>query len=216
MPGKLHYYQMGGQSHSIRALLHLANFQYEDYRIPFAEFANHKDNYPFGEVPCWEEDGIMLNQSNAILRVLGIRLGYFTEDPMIAYNIDSLIEYMGGMQQKMISYMLPNVKGGAALDPAAADKWCADFWDQALPLLEARLAGHGKTYIGGTDRVTIADLKSCQCLLSTVWNPTTPIPSSVIDMLNQKFTQYPNFNRWAQNMRQVLDSYINSTTHGPL
>ena len=42
MPGKLHYFDMGGRGEAIRALLFHANFQYEDYRLSFEQFAGVK------------------------------------------------------------------------------------------------------------------------------------------------------------------------------
>jgi len=42
MPGKLYYFDMGGKSEGIRAMLDHANFSYEDCRIDFAEFSQKK------------------------------------------------------------------------------------------------------------------------------------------------------------------------------
>ncbi len=33
-------------------------------------------------MPVWEEDGYKMVQSNSILRMLGIRYGYYTTDPI--------------------------------------------------------------------------------------------------------------------------------------
>jgi glutathione S-transferase len=41
--------------------------------------------FPLGGMPVWEEDGMVMPQSNAILRMLAIRLGYYSEDPMTCY-----------------------------------------------------------------------------------------------------------------------------------
>jgi len=63
-----------------------ANHPYTDTRKIFPdEWAAYKDQTPLGTVPIWVEDGFTICQNNAILRSLGIRLGYYTEDPMIAY-----------------------------------------------------------------------------------------------------------------------------------
>ena len=40
---------------------------------------------PLGSMPVWEEDGFIMCQSNSILRVLGIRLGYYADDPMTCW-----------------------------------------------------------------------------------------------------------------------------------
>ena len=45
-------------------------------------------------VPMWvDEEGFAMNGANAILRTLGIRCGYYTDDPMTAWAIDSLVDF---------------------------------------------------------------------------------------------------------------------------
>lgn len=61
--------------------------------------------FPLGSVPIWVEDGFKLTQSNAILRTLAIRLGYYCEDPLIAWNIDSLLDYINDMTAKKALYV---------------------------------------------------------------------------------------------------------------
>ena len=83
MPGKLIYFEAGGRAEGIRALLAHANFDYVDERLSFPDFGAKKAAgvFPLGSVPVWEEDGVMHPQCSAILRMLGIRLGYYSEDP---------------------------------------------------------------------------------------------------------------------------------------
>ena len=48
----------------------------------------------FGQLPVlvWPEDGAYLTQSNAILRALGIRFGYYPTDPMERWQVDSTLD----------------------------------------------------------------------------------------------------------------------------
>ena len=87
MPGKLIYFDLGGRAEGIRALLAHAGFEYEDDRVGFEAFAAQKaaGAYPLGSLPVWEEDGSKTCQSSAILRMLGIRLGYYSNDPQVAW-----------------------------------------------------------------------------------------------------------------------------------
>ena len=94
MPGKLCYFDMNGLSDAIRNMLRHANFQYEDERLSLEEFAAKKASGELSSLPAWIEDGFTTTQSNAILRSLAIRLGYYHEDPMITWNIDSLMDYI--------------------------------------------------------------------------------------------------------------------------
>ena len=87
MPGKLTYFDLDGRAGGIRALLGHANFEYEDDRQSFESFATLKASgvLPLGSMPVWEEDGEQYCQSSGILRMLGIRLGYYTSDPQTAW-----------------------------------------------------------------------------------------------------------------------------------
>ena len=58
MPGKLTYFDLGGRAEGIRALLFHANFQYEDCRINFEEWASFRESTPLGSLPIWDEDGV--------------------------------------------------------------------------------------------------------------------------------------------------------------
>jgi len=44
---------------------------------------------PAGQVPVWEENGKMYNQSSAILRMLAKRHGFYAEEPEKMWAIDS-------------------------------------------------------------------------------------------------------------------------------
>ena len=107
MPGCLVYFDVNGRADPIRNMLSHANFQYEDKRLSFEEFGGMKaaGEFPLGSVPIWVEDGFKLTQSNAILRTLAIRLGYYCEDPLIAWNIDSLMDFMNDVMGKKVPYM---------------------------------------------------------------------------------------------------------------
>ena len=97
--GKLIYFDMNGRADAIRTMLAHANFKYDDQRITSEEFAllRQRNGLPLGSMPVWEEDGYMVCQSSAILRMLGIRCGYYSEDPMICWAIDSLIDFHEGL-----------------------------------------------------------------------------------------------------------------------
>ena len=114
MPGKLTYFaNAGGYAEAIRAMLHHANFEFEDVGIPLQEFPAFRETgaAPMGSLPIWEEDDFTICTTGGILRVLAIRLGYYTEDPMIAYNIDSLVDFAGDLHLKFADYLMPVVLG---------------------------------------------------------------------------------------------------------
>ena len=145
MRGKLIYFDLGGRAEGIRAMLAHANFDYEDARISMEEFARLKRDktaLPLGSLPIWQEDGFTQAQSSSILRQLGMRLGYYHEDPMVCWKIDSIIDYMEDKQGAHVAIYAP-LLGGAAFDESMAGEWFTKFWDVVIPVLDARLVERG-------------------------------------------------------------------------
>ena len=161
VPGKLYYFEVDGRAAGIRMLLAHANVNYVDARQSMEAFGALKGSgqLPLGSMPVWEENGFKMCQSSAILRMLGVRHGYYSEDPMTCWAIDSLVDYMEDMQGPHTSIYAPML-GGAQFDESMAPAWFEKFWDKIIPVLEARLSGHGKKFLAGTERPTIADFKA--------------------------------------------------------
>ena len=115
MPGKLCYFNLGGRAEAIRALLaHKGDFDYEEEKCDFAKLGEWKASgyAPMGSVPIWDEDGLVIMQGNAILRMLGIRFGgYYSSDPQTAYEIDSLMDFQEDILNKFGGYVFPKVMG---------------------------------------------------------------------------------------------------------
>ena len=81
---KLTYFPVYGRAEPIRMLLNHAKADFEDNKISFAELAEMKKTsyLEFGQVPVLEWDGIVMTQSFAILRALGMEYGYYPTDAM--------------------------------------------------------------------------------------------------------------------------------------
>ena len=119
-----------------------------------------KDSTPLGGLPLWEEDGFTMPQCSAILRMLGIRYGYYHTDSQICYEIDSIVDYMEDFVPKCSGFLYKKLMGTGEVDVSKTDEYMDSTWNKFLPVIEARLAGHGKPFIAGTDRPTIADFKA--------------------------------------------------------
>ena len=63
--------------------------------------------FPLGGLPDWEEDGTVMPQSNSILRMLAIRLGYYSEDPMTCWQIDSMMDFCEDLFGKFSAFYAP-------------------------------------------------------------------------------------------------------------
>ena len=159
-------------------------------------------------MPIWEEDGIVSVQSNAILRFLAIRLGYYTTDPQIAWNIDSVMDYSEDMYGKFAGFMAPLFFGGA-LDESKADAWISGFWTPYIKFMEGRLTAHGKTYVAGTDTPSCADFKCFQvCVAFLPENSAMALPAGVLAKLNAVIAQHPAYSRWLAAMKSDLAAYL--------
>jgi len=218
MPGKLYYFDLGGRAVGIRTMLGHAGFEYDDARQSFEQFGALKGSgfLPLGSMPVWEEDGVKYVQSSSILRMLGIRLGYYSEDPMTCWAIDSIVDFCEDLQPKFASWLLPVTQGGA-VDPAGAKKWLSDYWGKLIPIVEGRLAGHGKKFIAGTDRPTIADFKAFQCYIpADSSNSACAVTADAQTKMQEMIAASPQFARWIEAMKGELSGYLASRPARPL
>ena len=63
-----------------------AGIQYEDCRFGFDTWPSLKPTMVGGSVPNLEfEDGTKMGATNAMMRMVGAKYGYYPEDPMLAY-----------------------------------------------------------------------------------------------------------------------------------
>ena len=204
MPGALSYFDLGGRAEAIRALLGHARFQYEDNRMTFEQFGAKKQSgeLPLGSAPIWVEDGFTMCQSSAILRMLGIRLGYYTDDPMTAWNIDSIVDFVEDNRSGHDNFFNP-VLGGGAPQESEGDNLVNGWCMKVFPVIERRLAAHGKTFIAGTDRPTIADFKAFQLHMSTIdpQSPANVVPPSVQAKVEAAIAKHPTYSRWVMAMK---------------
>ena len=126
----LAYFDIQAKGESIRMLLNHAGVAFNDLRITFDDWAQYKPLTPAGQVPLWIEpaaaasgekssrvvdakdllaledkskivpEGKSYNQSVAILRKLGKKYGYYSDDAEQAYWIDWAIETHGDLWAK--------------------------------------------------------------------------------------------------------------------
>ena len=75
--------------------------------------------------------------------------------------------------------------------------------------MEKRLQMHGKPFIAGTDRPTIADFKLFACpSVGLDINSATIIPPSVQAMCQAQIDAHPLYKRWLDSMKSELSSYL--------
>ena len=117
---------------------------------------------------------MVLCQSSAILRALGIRFGYYSTDPKVMWEIDSLLDFMEEGYPQAVGM---GFKAMNNIEPTEEDmeKWEL-YFDKYVPFLAGRLEKHGQNYIAGTERLTIADLKVFQVFVLILEHPENGTP----------------------------------------
>ena len=166
---KLYYFPLYGRAEPIRVLLAKAGVEYEDVRVPFAEWgpmkaANFSET---GQMPVFElDDGTKLVQSGAILRYLGKTYNYIPADPMVEYYGEATFH---GFKSDFLDKQLPKIL--AATPDEKKGAWCEMANTHFLPWVEkfATRLTKGK-YICGDD-LSIYDFVVGGWMLDVCTNP---------------------------------------------
>ena len=162
------YFNLHGRAEYIRAMLHYADVPFKNEEITLEDWPNHKmsGRFPFNSMPLVTIDGIAMNQSKAAARAVAIKYGFYHSDPKIIHAIDAILDHN---TEKTVDFA-----GGYWFNPnkdqEGDDKFVANF--KALgELYENRLKQHGKPWIAGTNKPTLADFSIVGYYFSTVYNP---------------------------------------------
>ena len=136
---KLYYFDIYGRAESIRMLLNHKKQPFDNVLIDGAKLQELKASgvLEFGQVPMLTtEDGKHLAQSWAILRYLGRRFGYYSEDPETAWRIDSTID---AVEDFFTAYFRVHFEADETKKEAGKQKFFADFLPKWLDAIEKRL-----------------------------------------------------------------------------
>ena len=91
------YFNLQAKGESIRMLCHHSKLEFNDITLEFDQWPTIKPMCPAGQVPLWIEpngeeteesilpQGTTYNQANAILKMLGKKQGYMSDDPVEGY-----------------------------------------------------------------------------------------------------------------------------------
>ena len=101
---KLYYLHLYGRGEPIRMLLNHAKVPFEEINFQLQEMQEvlkQQDIYEFKQCPVLEIDGKRYAQTIAILQLLGKLHGYYPEDPFTAYRVESSIQALSDIYQKL-------------------------------------------------------------------------------------------------------------------
>nr|XP_022903520.1 glutathione S-transferase-like [Onthophagus taurus] len=99
---KLTYFDVPALGEPIRLLLAYIGDEFENVTISMYKWAEYKQLFPFGQVPVYEENGKIVNQSVAIMRYLGKKCGLVGNDDWENLEIDSIGDTIKDLQHKFV------------------------------------------------------------------------------------------------------------------
>jgi len=156
----LHYFDLFARAEVLRLLFIHSKTAFTDHRIQFEEWAGLKASHfaEFDQLPRLDIDGLELVQSRATERYLGAKLGYYPTDPVLIYQVDSIMD----LKEDFYMSQFPFVR---SKDVEGLAKWYADNAPRFLRYLTLRLASNASQsgWFVGTS-VTVADLEVFELL----------------------------------------------------
>lgn len=131
----LHYFNLHARGEAIRMIFHYHGVQFNERSITFEEWPAMKTTgfSEFAQLPVLEIDGERLVQSQAIVRYICQKYGYYPSDPKKIYQVESLCD----LKEDFFRSLVPLICHG---DPQGVDKWYAEQGPQFLQHFERRLA----------------------------------------------------------------------------
>ena len=95
--------------------------------------------------------------------------------------------------------------------------WLTEFWEKKITIIQNRLADHGRPFIAGTDRPTIADFKAF-VYASTVFDrhPNNLYPAELRSEVQAMMNKAPEYANWFNTMSQELARYLAERLYSPL
>ena len=220
-PRLTYFGDIGGRGEPIRFVLKLANVDFEDdlFGAKSEEYASRKAKGDFnsnptklkgtgGGLPVYVEDGTLYYESNAILRMLGMKHGFYSTDPATAWEIDVCMEKVEQvwkhagftpMTLYLVARTTAKVDSLADSDGEATANLVAMYTELA-EWGEAQLKKHGKPFLAGTDSPTIADFRYIVQFSDSIFNEGSAIDAKMRDKIKAMMDdKTPDFKKWVED-----------------
>ncbi len=153
---KLTYFDFdGGRGEPARLALVLSGIEFEDRRIPLAEWESIRGSTPFHALPVLEVDGLHISQCNTINRYVGKLGDLYPADPLQAALCDEVMDAVEDISTKVAVTI--QMEDGPE-KKAARERLASGPIPLYLKGLGAQLQQRGAKYFAD-GRLTVADLK---------------------------------------------------------
>lgn len=173
---KLSYFDVpGGRGEECRIAMFMSGVDFEDDRIPFADWPQRKAGTPLGALPVMTVEGKgTITQSGAILTYLGRTLGLHPTDPWEAARHEALLGASEDLRAAMVPtfYMQDEAEKKRAREELARTKirtWAA--------LHEGEIVG---PFVAG-DGLHVVDLRTFVMVRWFIGGGMDHMPSDVFD-----------------------------------
>lgn len=189
--GTLHYFDVHGRSEYLRLMLCKADANFIDHRFGFAEWGALKPTMTGGSVPNWEEKGVKMNETTAIGRYLGKKLGFYPTMAKQAWEVDCVSDFL---------YEKWGTLNGAAFTKKTDDETTKEVMAATKDIIErvtAKLTKNPQAKFLCGNRLTIPDFQMVHIIWTCWKNPihncgdhyTVPCEAMMMNA-DPKFTAY--------------------------
>lgn len=179
-----------------RLALHVAGVDFDDVRIPIADWPAHKAKMPYGSLPVFDlGDGTLLGHSNAILVYLGRRHGLHPKDDLQAALHEGMMAHVEDLRGRVG----PTIRMAEAEKKAVREALVADYlpaWGQAA---ERNIPG-GPFFAG--NKLNVVDLKLYMTVRWFIGGKVDYIPATIFSgypklmAVYQAVSEHPGVKSW--------------------
>ena len=228
-PHLIYFAPAGARGEPIRYVLRLAKIEFEDETFSLEQFVDPESDYhkrkaagefgPFavsgGGLPVYKEGDETYYETNAILRMLGARHGYYSTDPKTMWEIDVCMEKVeqvfehAGIGQHS-HYCIANISQAAGQGDGPTEEQttaCFSMYENLCTWGEAQLSRHGKLFLAGTDEPTIADFRYIVQFCDSVYNdgPNSQLGEEMQNRVKALVAERPALKTWVEvTMAELL------------
>ena len=201
---KLIYMPLHARASSIRMLLSHGRVEFTDEVISREEFRKRKaqGEFPNGQVPVFIHEGRMLNESVAILRLLGKKHGYYPEDDiLLAWDADATVDYCNEVYAALYRVHLL----GKHTDETK--KTYADKIQALCDFFENKLQKSGTTFICSS-KLTIGDFHLASILFNFIYNDSLGGGEDYTSVGKKIVAEHEALSAYVDRLRAELKDYL--------
>jgi len=201
-PRLIYFDFAGSRGEECRIALHLAGIDFDDVRVPSAEWPALKPQTPFGSLPILELPGKPpLAQTNAILVYIGRLYGLHPKDDFAAASHEALMNYAEDLRHNVGPTMHI---ADEAQKRAAREELANNYLPTWGTNVERQLGNH--PFVGG-DKLHVVDLKLYMIVRWFASGVVDHVPKTVFDhcpklmRLHREVGEHSGVKAWLERTR---------------